>query len=89
MKEHYIDFPYEEIRNKSGDYFGYASDLTALGYADSQIWSVIDSDSDDPSVDYTITYGPSHHYVNVMGYFATEEHHDENTYYHEEITLDQ
>ncbi len=87
MKEHYIDFPYEEIRNKSGDYFDYASDLTDLGYTDSQIWSVIEVDSNAPNVDYVIITGPSYHYVNRIGYFATEEAHDGETYYVDEITL--
>ena len=46
-----------------------------------QIWSVVVCDDDDEPI--TWTYGPNHHWVNVMGFTATQEHHDGDTYYHE------
>ena len=89
MKEHInVDFPYEEIRTESGDYFDSVSELLKQGYAKTQIWSVVEGDSFEDGIDYVIVTGPSHHYVNRYGYFATKEHHDEDTYYVEEIILD-
>jgi len=93
MTNHIFDtqFPFKEIRDggdeSEGNYFNHASELTALGYADSQIWSVVEADSDDPKINYVIITGPSHHYVNRIGYFATNEHHDGNTYYYDYIDL--
>lgn len=76
MADYYQDFPFEEIRKRNGDYFDTAEDAMAAGYAESQVWSVIESEG-------TYTYGPSYHYINRLGYIATKEHHDGNTYYHE------
>lgn len=76
MADHFQDFPFEEIRKPNGDYFDTAEDAMAAGYAESQVWSVIEGEG-------TYVYGPSHHYINRLGYIATKEHHDGNTYYHE------
>ena len=76
--EHEQHFPFEEIRQESGDYFDYIWQLRDLGYADTQIWTVTVHDD-------TWCWGPSHHWVNPIGYVATKEHHDNNTYYFEEV----
>ena len=81
MKELKQDFPFEEIRQKDGNYFNTAQQAQKAGYALNQIWSVIESDN-------TWTYGPSHHYINVVGYIATKEKHDGETYYTETVELD-
>lgn len=70
------DFPFEEIRREDGNYFDTAQQARDAGYVDSQIWSIV-SEGD------TWIYGPCHHYVNRLGYIATKEHHDGNTYYEE------
>ena len=38
--EYEQDFPFEEIRQESGDYFDHIWQLRDLGYADTQIWTV-------------------------------------------------
>lgn len=76
MTDHNEDFPFEEIRKPNGDYFKSAAEAQKAGYSLDQIWSVIESDG-------CWTYGPSHHYINAVGYIATNEQHDGNTYYHE------
>ena len=81
MKELKQDFPFEEIRQKDGNYFNTAQQAQEAGYALNQIWSVVE-------VDNTWTYGPSHHYINVVGYIATKEKHDGETYYTETVELD-
>jgi hypothetical protein len=75
------DFPFDEIRHHSGDYFDAVSDCLAHGYARNQIWSVVESEN-------TISYGPSRHYVNLLGYVCTTEPHDDDTYYHYDMTDD-
>lgn len=73
------DFPYAEIRTESGDYFASVSDAKDAGFSENQIWSVgVHED--------TWVYGPPHHYVNVIGYVATKETHDNDTYFEEEDT---
>jgi len=88
------EFPFEEIRDDGtpeGDYFHRPNQLRALGYADSQIWSVIEGDEitqeDGRRLNF-ITYGPSGHYVNVIGYMATTEHHDGETYYEDSFLME-
>lgn len=78
MADHFCDFPYEEIRMPSGDYFPTALDAAKAGYHRDQIWSVVESNGN-------YTYGPPHHYVNRIGFIATKETHDFETYYHEEV----
>jgi len=78
MTDYYREFPFEEIRDKNGDYFRRPIDLIELGYKLSQIWSVTENDN-------TFSYGPPHHVVNVLGFVATKEHHNSKTYYHDEV----
>lgn len=82
------DFPFDEIRDATGDYFRSVADAMKAGYQESQIWSVAIADGEGPNGEDAFTYGPSHHYVNVMGYIATNEHHDSNTYYEELVDHD-
>lgn len=81
MSDHFTDFPFEEIRTGSGDYFRTIAEAQSAGYVETQIWSVVEAEG-------TWTYGPSHHFVNLLGYVATAEHHDGDTYYHEEEDMD-
>jgi len=74
-----ISFPFEELRTfgwNDGDYFDSVQELLDKGYEKTQIWSVV-SEGD------CYTTGPSRHYINRLGYIATKEHHDNNTYYEE------
>lgn len=73
----HAEFPYEEIRMESGDYFPTAEEARLAGYTDNQIWSVTESDG-------VFSYGPIGHYVNLLGYIATVEEHDGNTYYEDD-----
>ena len=76
MTYHLEDFPYEEIRKPTGDYFDSWNQAKQAGYDDDQIWSVVHGDE-------AWTYGPPHHYINVIGFIATNERHDHDTYYEE------
>lgn len=70
-----IEFPFKEIRNAHGDYFQSIDEaMKQTGLGSDHVWSVTCDD------DCVIT-GPSHHYVNLLGYFVTNEAHDNNTYY--------
>ena len=74
---HEQEFPFEEIRDEHGDYFLTVADAKKhSGYDESHIWSVTESDG-------TWSYGPSEHYINLIGFIATHEAHDGNTYYEE------
>lgn len=77
MTLHNKDFPFIEVRAKNEGYFETRIDAENAGYNVNQIWSVAVSD------EMVFTYGPSHHYINVLGYIATEEPHDGDTYYEE------
>ena len=80
--DHYCDFPFEEHRTKTdSDLFDSVQEALDAGWLITQIWSVVACDDDDEPI--TWTYGPNHHWVNVMGFTATQEHHDGDTYYHE------
>lgn len=82
------EFPYEEIRKEpDGDYFDTEEELEAQGFAPEQIWAVMFNDDMYNDSEW-ICYGPPHHYVNVIGYIATQERHDHDTYYFEEIVVD-
>lgn len=72
------DFPFEQLRDDGGDLFTSLAAARAAGFDDDQIWSIVTGDEGDVWV-----YGPAHHVVNVLGYVATEERHDGNTYYEE------
>ena len=90
------DFPFvehsrlDENGDQSGDYADTQKELRERGYAESQIWSVIEGDDDHIYGQRisTYIYGPSGHFVNKIGYIATEEHHDGDTYYEEEMEMD-
>lgn len=77
------EFPFEEIKTKSGDYFSTPQEAMNAGHSAYQVWSVSEGDEED-----TFTYGPHMHYVNNIGYIATKEHHDYNTYYEVSIRVD-
>jgi len=69
-------FPFDEIRAEpNGDFFDSVADAMAAGFDLDQIWSVTCHDDD------TFCHGPSHHYVNLLGFVATNERHDGHTYY--------
>ena len=74
----YMDFPFDEIRRESGDYFDTIQQAREAGYSDNQIWSVTEDNN-------TFCYGPSRHWVNLLGYVATAEKHNDNTYYLENL----
>jgi len=80
MSDHYCEFPFEEHRAEpDGDLYMSVQEALSAGWLKTQIWSVVTCDDSN-----TWTYGPSHHYVNVLGFIATKEPHDNETYYHEE-----
>jgi hypothetical protein len=72
------DFPYEEIRDDivggNGDLFSSVTEALTAGFDIAQVWSVTEEED-------VITHGPPHHWINLLGYVCTEEHHDQNTYY--------
>ena len=78
MKVIESDFPYEEIRRESGDYFSSWQEAKDAGFDDNQIWSITECEG-------TFCYGAPHHYVNHIGHIATNERHDFETYYEETI----
>ena len=73
------EFPFTELKTPTGDYYDNRIEMEHAGFVESQMWSVTDADDDDGS-EY-LCYGPVHHYVNLIGYIATAEHHDGDTYY--------
>jgi hypothetical protein len=74
------DFPFKQITPSSGDYFYSAQQARKAGFVDSQIWSVVESED----AGFTVyVYGPHYHHINVVGFIATNEFHDGNTYYEE------
>ena len=80
------DFPFAEIRRESGDMFSTAREaMNMTGYDEFHIWSVVDCDDEEYNgEDFGFcVYGPLNHYVNVMGFIATKETHDGETYYTE------
>lgn len=77
------DFPFTQIKDEvwggHGDYFNSAEEaMLATGLSEKHIWSVIEGNEDG-----VYTFGPSHHFINVLGYVATKEPHDGDTYYEE------
>lgn len=80
-KHHYEPFPFTELRKPDGDYFTAPAEALRCGFVPTQIWSIVESDEDG----LWYVYGPSTHYVNIIGYVATAEHHDGKTYYHEQL----
>lgn len=83
------DFPFEEIRRPDGNYFDTWEEVREAGYGDNQIWSIVEGegedemDPDDPDYEPSgvWVYGPPHHWVNIIGFIATKETHDFDTYY--------
>ena len=75
------DFPFEEIRTESGDYFASIEEASAAGYPSDQVWSVTEENNE-------WFYGPPHHWINLVGYIATKEKHDHKTYYIETVSDD-
>lgn len=72
-------FPFQEIRQETGDLFPTLQEAKAAGYDEDQIWSVTEGDDD------VWCYGPPQHYVNLLGFVCTKERHDGQTYYEEEV----
>ena len=81
--EIYAEFPFNELRTPTGDYYDNKAQLERAGFEESQMWSVVEGESEDGSE--VLCYGPVHHYVNILGYIGTAEHHDGDTYYYEVI----
>ena len=75
------DFPFNELRKHTGDYYDNRNEMETAGFEESQMWSVIEATADD-GAEY-LCYGPVHHFVNLIGYVCTAEHHDGDTYYEE------
>ena len=78
--EYEQDFPFKECRTEGGDFFSSIDEALDAGFEMDQIWSVTESGEND----YCHIYGPPHHWVNLLGYTATKERHDNNTYYIED-----
>jgi len=62
-------FPFEEIAR-----FHTISDAVKAGWQMTQIWSVTEGDGD------VWIYGPPRHYVNLLHYVCTKEHHNDDSY---------
>ena len=76
MAIHQREFPFIGLKRDDDNMFDSVEEATKAGHAQNQIWSVAEHDG-------TWTYGPPHHYVNVLGYIGTKETHDYETYYEE------
>ena len=81
------EFPFEEIRDTGdadGNYFDTLEEALAmvkklgLPLKESHVWSVYEGENG-------ITYGPSQHTFNLLGYTVTCEPHDGKTYYYDEF----
>jgi hypothetical protein len=75
------EFPYTELRLHTGEYFDNPTQLRQAGFANTQIWSVVQAVAKDGSTWYC--YGPANIWTNLVGYVGTAEHHDNDTYYEE------
>lgn len=71
MAFHTCEFPFDEVAR-----FDTRAQALASGFAETQLWSVAEENS-------IFIFGPAHHYINVLYWIATKEHHDEETYYEE------
>ena len=81
------EFPFDEIRQEEdGDMFDTAAEaMRFTGYDEYHIWSVTEADEEEYNGErwqYRL-YGPLHHFVNVLGFIATKERHDGDTYFEE------
>ena len=92
------EFPFEEIRQPSGDFFdSFAEALRAdvdFEVGEANVWSLVETEEwveragiEEPHRELHFSYGPGHHWVNVIGFIVTAEEHDGNTYYEEVIEL--
>ena len=88
MATHETDFPYYAIPDRNGDYWPTIDSCLAAGFKLSQVWSVTVTDTDEDNDDPVWCYGPAHHYVNLIGYVVTFEHHDGDTYYVDACGID-
>ena len=80
------DFPFDEIKDSGGDYFyNVDSAIKQTGLSAKNIWSVVSDNHMDKDNWMVYIFGPAHHYCNVIGYVATKEPHDGETYYIEEV----
>ena len=75
------DFPFQELKTPTGDVYDNQAQMQLAGFDETQMWSIVEATGDDDSE--WLIYGPVHHYVNLVGYVATAEHHDGETYYEE------
>ncbi len=73
------DLPFGIIKNPNEDYFDSVAEAQEAGFSLNQIWSVTEEDD-------VFTYGPSGHIINLIGYIATKETHDGETYYTEDLS---
>ena len=97
MTTHIKEFPFvehsrlSENGDQDGEYAHSPHELRKLGYDQTQIWSVVMGDDDELDENgerwLYMTYGPTGHYVNVIGYIGTIEHHDNDTYYQEAFEM--
>jgi len=78
-KVYTTEFPFDEMRKHTGDYYDSQTEMARAGFKVSQMWSIVEAEDDDGAMYYY--YGPVHHYVNLIGYVATNEHHDGETVY--------
>lgn len=74
------EFPFEEVSR-----FDSLAEVPA-DVPRENIWSVVVTDLDCGCTNFT--YGPSHHWVNLMYYVQTAEAHDGGTYYSDDYHLD-
>ena len=79
------EFPYEEIRRDDGNFFDSWDEVEAAGYSYRQIWCITSGDTEEGT---WFCYDNAHHYVNVLGYIATNEHAKPNEHY-EELLLNE
>ena len=79
MTDIYDNFPFDELRATTGDYYESTHDAIKAGFVPTQIWSVIESKCGNHR---WVVHGPFTRVVGVQGYIATTERHDDNTYYH-------
>tara|TARA_R110002110_G_scaffold226672_1_gene441005 strand:- start:236 stop:514 length:279 start_codon:yes stop_codon:yes gene_type:complete len=80
-------FPFDEIKRNDGEYFDTAKEaMTATGLGSSHVWVIIESDTGNDN-EYCYTTSPPHHYINKIGYIATQEPHDHETYYNETVSF--
>tara|TARA_B110000977_G_C10928357_1_gene436046 strand:- start:480 stop:749 length:270 start_codon:yes stop_codon:yes gene_type:complete len=82
------EFPFDEIKLPSGDYFETVDQaIKQTGLSVDHVWSVTyDDHEEDENAQVYIT-GPSHHYCNLIGYIVTEKPHDGLTVYIENLVV--